>query len=227
MVSARLSCKICPSNGFSLVELLVVVGLLALLSSFAVAAMKDMSSSKGVEAAAFEAKALIEFARSEAMVRQTPVWIAFRNATNDGNLEAQAAVFGSIDGTLNSSGTNLATLSRAVRLRGVGMSHFSALLPATQSLAVVSAPPNELLDNPGGIIATNIPSKSFENRWTMTFTPRGEVLLDGAPATAAGFDPHVGFGFVPARGNAIESPQKQDVGILVEGSTGTARILRF
>ena len=98
-----------PSNGFSLVELLVVVALLALLSSFAVAAMRDVASSKGIEAAAFEAKGLIEFARSEAMVRQSPVWIAFRNATNDGRLEVQAAVFGSIDGTLNSSGTNLAT----------------------------------------------------------------------------------------------------------------------
>lgn len=58
------------------------------------------------------------------------------------------------------------------------------------------------------------------------FRPVGEVTLDGTPGAADGFEPYVGFGFVPTRGDVPETPRKQDVGILVEGSTGTARILR-
>jgi prepilin-type N-terminal cleavage/methylation domain-containing protein len=222
------SCGFCQSrsSAFSLLELLVVVALIALMSSFAIATVRDFSTSKGVEVAAFEAQALVEFARSQAMVKRTPVWLAFREVTNQGKLEVEGAVFGSKDGTFNANATNLSVLSRVLRLRGVGMSRFADLSASTLALTTNTTTPAELVGNSAGITATNIPSKPFQNRWTMTFTPVGEVTLDGTPGAADGFEPYVGFGFVPTRGDVPETPRKQDVGILVEGSTGTARILR-
>lgn len=215
------------AEAFSLIELLVVIAIVALMGSFTVTSMRDFSSSQGVEVAAFEAQALVEFARSEAISKRSPTWLAFREVTNHGNIEVQGVVFGSKDGTFNPSGTNITVLSRIVRFRGVGMSRFEDLSASTRALATNTTTPGELVGNLDGITATNIPSKPFQNRRTLTFTPAGEVTLDGTPGAADGFEPYVGFGFVPTRGNALENPPKQDVGILVEGSTGTARILRL
>ena len=212
------------NKGFSLVELLVVIAIIAVLASFTVTGFKNISTSHGVGQAAADVNGILELARSEAVTRQTFVWAAFRAAPNSGVLEIQMALAGSIDGTPNAAGTNLIALSRVVRARNAGLTNWTGLKSGTTGLLTNSSAPVDLGSTPG-ITYTNLPQAKFTNT-TVTFTPRGEAMLQGSPAATDGFTPLIGIGIVPSRGDVNDPSPKEDAAVVLDGSTGMARILR-
>jgi len=212
-------------KAFSLIELLVVVAVVGILGTYSVTGFKNIAISHGVGQGASEARGLLEFARSEAVTRQTYVWAAFREATNGGVLEVQMAVGGSADGSADAEGGNVKALSPVKRVRNVGLVKFSSLNAKTQALLGGGVVPAELLDNKEGIHYSGAGHAEFTGT-TITFTPRGEAMLEGSPGSASGFDPWIGLGMVPARGSQKDPSGRDDAGIVVDGSTGISRQLR-
>lgn len=211
--------------GFSLVELLVVIAIIGIMVSFATVGFRNISVSRGVTEAAANVAGLLEFARNEAVTRQSFVWVALQEATNNGSLEVQMAAVYSADGSTNGGG-NLTPLSRVLTVKNTGLSEFSALKTETKALYGGGATVKELFTSNEGIKITNFPASQFLNKATITFTPRGEAMLKGTPLSTDGFDSVIGVGFVPARGT-VKYPQPDDAGVILDGSTGMARILRF
>lgn len=218
--------KRCPKQaGFSLIELLIVIAIVGLMASFAITGFKDMATSHGVGQALADVNSILELARNEAVTRQTYVWAAFRDASNSDGLEIQMALAGSIDGTTNTAGTNLTSISRVVRAKNVGLVPWSSLNSLTQDLLENTNTPADLSDNSTGITYTYNSQSKFTNT-TITFTPRGEAMLKGAPLPSDGFTPLIGIGIVLARGGQKDSTGKNDGAVVLDGSTGMSRVLR-
>ncbi len=214
-----------PANAFTLIELLVVIAILGILASVAVTGFKNISTSHGVGQAAADVAGILELARSEAMTRQSYVWVGIKEGTDAGVLELQMAAAYSADGTTN-GGANLIPLSRIVRARNAGLTNFSALKQETRDLLTNAPAPAEFAGTTAGIVLTNFPNATFANT-TITFTPRGEAMLRGGPAATDGFDPLIVIGLLPARGTVKDASGKDDAAVILDGSTGMARVLRL
>lgn len=212
-------------SGFSLIELLIVIAILGLLATFTITGFKDIALSRGVGQAGSDVSSLLELARNEAVTRQTYVWAAFREATNNGALEIQMALAASKDGTTNAASTNLLSISRLVRSQSVGLAEWSLLKPQTQSLLANSPAPLDVSKNRSGIVYTNLTQARFTNT-TITFTPRSEAMLSGSPTANDGFTPIIAIGIVPARGDQRDSTKNDDCAVVIDGSTGMNRVLR-
>lgn len=210
-------------RGFSILEVLVVIAIISILAYFAITGFKNMATSHGVSQAASDAASLLELARSEAIARQTYTWVAFKNETNSGVLELLMVAIGSADGTTNANATNLFALSRLMRARNCGLTNYSALKSETKALSPIASVAD--LSSNDGITYSNKLSQFKKN--TITFTPRGQAMLVGSPSSTDGFEPAIGIGFLPARGDTINTTSQDDAGVVVDGSTGSARVLRL
>jgi len=211
--------------GFSLIELLVVIAIIGILASFTVTGFNNIATSHGVGQAAVDVKGILELARNEAVTRQTYVWAAFRESTTSGVMEIQMALAGSVNGTPNAAGTNLMALSRVVKARSVGLTNWAGLKPDTQALLTNAPALSDLVGSTAGITYTNLPQAKFTNT-TITFTPRGEAMLAGSPTATDGFTPLIAIAIIPSRGDRKETSKKDDSAVVVDGSTGLARVLR-
>lgn len=213
------------NKGFSLVELLVVIAIIGIMATLATVGFRNISVSRGVAEAAANVTSLLEFARNEAVTRQSYVWVALQEATNNGALEVQMVAAYSADGSTTGGG-NLTPLSRVLKVRNTGLTSFSALKSETKALSGGTATVEELFTSNAGITITNFPATKFLNKSTITFTPRGEAMLKGIPQSTDGFNAAIGIGLVPARGTQ-KFPQPDDAGVILDGSTGMARVLRL
>ena len=70
------------SDAFTLTELLIVMGILALLGSLGVAAFKGGTASDGSRGASYAAATLFDAARNEAIMRKTPTRVIFDTVFN-------------------------------------------------------------------------------------------------------------------------------------------------
>jgi len=209
-------------DGFSLLELLVVIGLVALLSILAVPAWNSLAGGGRFTQAAYDASGLLELARSEAVSRQTYVWVGFQPITNEGNLEIRMAAVASRDGSAtNTSASNLQGLTRVLRMPQTALTRLSDLNPRTQDLftpATASVATNSIGLN------FSVGKQSFVGK-TITFTPKGEALLQGVIGPDDGYDPYIDVSFRKAQGTTVKT-DADDAAVIVDGGTGTIRLIR-
>lgn len=203
-------------RAFSLIELLVVVGILALLATFVAPAISSIGQARGVSDAAFQVATAVELARTEAVSRQSYVWLGLQNQLNFGNQDLRLGIVISRDGTTNTNANNLQPLIRPQLVRNVG------LVPA-DGLSLsgnFSAAADVFTNNAPGFTSG---SYQFTNQ-ILTFTPDGEALLVQAPQPATPFPAQIAIGLRGFRGSLAMS--NNDVLVLVDGSVGLPRTLQ-
>jgi prepilin-type N-terminal cleavage/methylation domain-containing protein len=238
-LSLRTSTKIRHTRfqqGFSLVEMLVVIGIVSLLSALAVPAFNSLAASRGVTQGLYDVSTLLEFGRTEAVTRQTYVWVVFQNASV-GNLTTQSeirmAAFASLDGTptTGTGSSNLVSLTKILHIRNVALNNWSNLKSATKALlpANVSPNPSDVFgNNPGSLALLPGPSTQY----TITFTPRGEATqrqtaLSTPPLTAySPYDSWMDVSFRQTHGTQV-IPNADDAAVIIDGSTGTLQRIRL
>lgn len=206
----------CAGTAFSLVELLVVVAVIALIATFSIPAFQSIGQSRGVGDAAASVAAAVELARTEAVARQTFVWLGLQNTNKSGSQDLQVGIVYSKDGSSTNTATNnLQPVVRAQLIQRAGLVDASTLDVGT------AVSETSLHANTAGVSFDVGPAKFTGT--SITFTPDGEAMLVKSPAATDGFDPAIAIGLRAFRGTAAMT--NHDVVVLVDGSVGVPQIL--
>jgi Tfp pilus assembly protein FimT len=222
-------------RAFTLVEMLVVIGIIVAMMAFAVPAITSLAGSRTMTANVDALSDLLDFARTEAQARSTYVWVGFANlpttdsANSSGNHQVAAAAFWSTDGTPTAADGALKPLSKLVRLDGTrivrGSQAGGDLSPEMQKILPTSENPTPLATASTG---KNLPDFSnIRFVQTLTFTPQGEVLLVAEPSPTAQVNQIIDIGLKRMRGDNPDAFNPDDGAIWLYGTTGRTRTWRL
>lgn len=219
------------SRGFSLVELLSVIGIIALLSGVAFYSLAGLTSSRSLKKAAYDIQGVLEQARTMAMASDTYTWVGFfeESPTTPGTSgvgQVVIAVVGSADGTnvygTLSSGSSLPSsrLMQLAKLMKIANTHL-AILPAspdtrpsvpaaTYQLASPSFANNYTFAYPLG---SGTPAYVFSN--IIQFNPQGDATRIADSPTQV-----MEIGLQPAHGSVAASTSSDVAAIQIAGIGG-------
>ena len=204
------------TQAFTLVELLVVMGVISLLAAAVVTGFNEIGRARGVTEAAYQIASAVELCRSEAVSRQTYVWLGFQPQTNAGSSDLRLGMVYSMDGSsTNTNSTNLMPLGKALLIQSV------ALAPVNTSIATNFSGVD--LSTVGAGMSFIIGTNKFTGP-SITFMPLGEVTTNPSPINTDGFDPILGFGLQPTRGTTLLTNNLTE--LLIDGSVGIPTIIR-
>lgn len=118
-------CHLATRHGFTLVELLVVIGILAILVSLAAPSFADFLQRQRLQGHASEMTTNIQYARSEAVARNRSTRISF--ATDTGGTCYLLHTGAAADCTCSSNGTAQCSNTAAVVLKSVSLTTASGV----------------------------------------------------------------------------------------------------
>jgi prepilin-type N-terminal cleavage/methylation domain-containing protein len=213
-------------HAFTLLELLVVMGIIAVLMVLIAPAFTNIGDGKKMGRAINDVANILELARAEAMSTRSYVYVGFANPTNSGTLELKVAALISIDGSSNTASTNLRPLTRVLTTSGILMTNYTNLPASVKAAADASLQTNS--DYVINFATTNYFQGKFADSAfntscpTVTVSPQGEVLNPSNPVVF--FRTTTSIGLVPTHGT---SPISTDGGIVsYYGGTGQLRLTR-
>ena len=203
------------SRAFTLIELLVVMGIISLLAAAAVTGFNAIGQARGVTEAAYQVASAVELARSEALSRQTYVWLGFQPQTNAGSSDLRLGMVYSMDGSsTNTAANNLMPMGKPLLIERVTVTLVNQTIATNFSGVDLSAV--------SGGVQFNIGQVQYTNGMTITFMPLGEVTTNASPTNTDGFDPMLGLGLAPTSGNTNYNA----AAVIIDGSVGIPAILR-
>lgn len=228
-------------QGFTLVELLVVIGIMLILLSASIPAVQNLGASRGISSAASQISSALELAKSTAVSRNTYVWVGLATVTNEeGNLETCVGIMMSRDGTSSSATTNLTAVTKLTSIEHVALANASDL-PASLRAKLPSDVATETASNkyalnlnnslasfefkkpnmPGGKISFG--STTYND--IILISPQGEII---ASASSQNFVPQIMIGLTQSRKGTSLKDQAKDGAVLVfYGGTGQVRVYRL
>jgi Tfp pilus assembly protein FimT len=209
------------NGGFTLIEVLLIAGIIGLLVSLVVSSLNSVGAARGLSRGAYDTATLLELARSEAVTRRTYVWVGFQNTTATAEPELRVGAVFSRDGTSDSSSTNLQSLARVLHLKQTALTPWSDLKATTRALMSGTTPESIASNTTGISFTTGV--FSFAQA-TVTFTPMGQALLSGTPTSTDGYVPLMDISLRHRQGQTIRD-LADDAAIILNGATGTPAVL--
>jgi prepilin-type N-terminal cleavage/methylation domain-containing protein len=230
-------------NAFTLLELLIVVGIMAILMALIAPAFTTLKSAGDVTSAAYTIKGVLEQARTYAMTNNTYTWVGFAGSVGTGATvtgQVSIAVIASNDGTqLGSSsptaspfviGTGTGTAVQVGKLIQVQNTHIGNIVAptndGTEFESRPAVPGSSRISSAGNsphsfTVGVGTPQQTTFNRW-IQFSPRGEALLNGGSTNIARY---AEVGVLPAHGTVLANTPNI-AAIEIGGLEGSIKIYR-
>jgi prepilin-type N-terminal cleavage/methylation domain-containing protein len=227
-------------RGFTLLELLIVVGIIALLMVLIAPAFTTIKGGNDVTSAAYTIKGVLDSARTYAKANNTYTWVGFAgsigpNTQQNITGQVKVAVVASKDGTNLWSANNAlppASLTPIGKMMTVDNIHIGDTgTPSNdgtefESRASVDSD-HRISTSPNTPYPFTVQQTTF-NKW-IQFSPRGEALVHGGGFSIVQ-DSEVGV--LPTHGTALGVTQSGNrwlgnvVAIQIKGFAGDVRIYR-
>ena len=228
------------SRGFTLVELLVVVGIIALLMVLVAPAFTSIKSAGDVTSAAYTVKGVLDTARTYAKTNNTYTWVGFAGSIGSNQQQyvtgqVKVAIVASKDGTnLWSTNNTLpsASLIQLGKMMTLDNVHIGDTGTPTndgtdfESRANVDSD-HRISTSPNTPYPFTVQQTTF-NKW-IQFSPRGEALVHGGSFNIVE-DTEVGV--LPTHGTALAVRQSGNswlgnvAAVQIKGFAGDIRIYR-
>ncbi len=226
--------------GFSLVELLTVIAIIALLTAGTGQAISALISSGGANQNISQLSGILEQAREYAVSQNTYVWVTFYpGVASNGVKQVSVAVVASTDGTDPASvngasswqqysygavpSSNLALVNKVVTLKQVSLHGAATLSPSTLPASpAVADPANSLAGGTSGnaLFSIQVPGTAGPSPFTqaLEFTPSGQARNSNSPVDVIDVDVQ------PQKGSVDDT--KNVAVVRVNGLTGETVVYR-
>ena len=213
------------ASAFSLIELLVVMGVMTLLMGMAVPAMSSLAKGSQMNQALSDVAGLMEMARQHATAQNTYVWVAFNDeaALQGADDQVRVAVL------VSKSGADLATWGADDTTSGSAQTQL-IVKPRTFSqvkLSDATVFKSQITELPA-TSASSLGAASFTikvpGRQNEVFTKAIQFTPSGEARNGAGMTGVVDLGLQPTHGHVAN--EKNVAVVRVNGLTGQTRIYR-
>lgn len=225
-------------QGFSLIELLVVVAILAMLSAIMIPAFTSTGQAGMLSKAASDISGLLEQARTYAMGKNTYVYVGLQEVdvitptSADGVGRVAVAVVASQDGArpyTNSPApltTNITAISKLQYFDNVHLTSASALNNGTN----MTGRPAADIDLGGTMAKTSfkwpIPSgNKYIFQRVIEFDPQGVPRVQTNSTFDSSVNGRIEIALLPTHGN-VSSTNANQAAIQIDGITGAVRVFR-
>lgn len=225
-------------QAFTLVELLVVISILLVMMGLMTPIFNSLIKTKGVSRAVSDVSEMIDLARSEAMSRNTYVWLGFNAAKVNGSDQLLAVAARSLDGTPNLTPTsNLKFATKVLKEEDVLLTDIAGLTTNVKGMvsgaSISSTNATEMAtfqtSSSSDKIMISVNGTSVNFRSLITFTPQGEALATLTPSTAtppAPFTTQIMLGFRRTNGGVPAPSDKDSSALVLYGGSGQIRVFR-
>ncbi|MEO6970937.1 MAG: prepilin-type N-terminal cleavage/methylation domain-containing protein [Chthoniobacterales bacterium] len=222
----QISFKPRPPRAFTLVEMLVVIGVISILLVAVVPAFNSINSGRSVASAVDQVAAALESARAEAMATRTYVYVGFANTVNsNGTAELRCGAVASLDGSSNTTATNLRPVSKLLKLPNILMTNYLTLPAVVKSAADISLQTDAdyVINLPvTAYLKDKFNDTAFDSCPTIQISPQGEILH--SLNSAVFFRTTTSIGLVPTHGTTAATTDGAIVSYY--GGSGQPRITR-
>lgn len=230
------------SGGFTLVELLVVMGILVILMVALLPKLGSIGSSQSITQAYGAIPDMLRQARAYAMANNTYVYVGILEADGSksntgtqtkGTGRIYIGIASSKDGTNGTpagtlDATNLTPLAKLQSFEGIGLvsqGKVGNVFPADESVS------SGIVDVDSSSAATgfswsDVGSKAIGTQkfdQVLQFAPDGSANIIGSTGVAS----YLRMEFVPFHGNKMDPNLKNVFGVQVDGITGAVRAFRL
>lgn len=214
-----------------MIELLVVMGIIAIVATMAVSGFQRAAEGNEIERALSGVAAGLELARQTAISQSTYTWVFLAEddlGPADGNTITMA-ILASRDGSLPSQGSTnqFRLVSRVEQFRGVMFGSESDLrsveLPVRSGAFVEEATVSGPRRPPNDVLPEWARNRDFASGRVIRFSPSGEAALDRNETSGAEIPIYEGIQvtLVPSKGSSPSELEKKSTALVfVNGITG-------